>query len=345
VTIDATINAHLELVRFLINQGMTVHFKDHPRPNYKLYNSLRDRLDLDQLEYFVDVSHIASSAEMVIELTEPSIVVGFGSTTLFNAYDLYDIPGFCFKTELVAASLNYAPQHVVNVALKVRYIPNVKQLKLIPSDVTSPDLYRAEAKKLFEEHLAKRSNSLEDTIVQRTAERMLILDWPKPSAPAQVLDYVWLEDEMVKRRVKKIRDLDTTQILAPTLAETLQNILGGKIPPGIVKAIKNVEVRIFKIVTFHPYRMRLQEKDKKIEFLNQIVKEKDEQIDILKNKIEILLLDRVAELHQQGELYEKWMQEKERKEGRKEDHLNNSKKANKMAKKLKNYRKFRRSSL
>lgn len=205
ISIEDTLEAHFNLVDMLLNSGLTVYFKDHPRPTFRLFRSIFAKMDADKRERLIDVSGISDTAEVLVDILSPTITVGFGSTVLFNSYEIYGVPSFRYKTELVPASLGYAPQHVVNAALKIRYIPDVAKILQVNAEEETHDSYAAIAMGIFEGNLKKRTNSFDDPIIQRVATRLGVGGWPRPKSPTQVLDYIYLNDDDVARRLRSVR--------------------------------------------------------------------------------------------------------------------------------------------
>lgn len=207
VTFEEARDEHVKLIEILLASGLLVYFKDHPRPQMKLLPTIREQLDdADNLK-IVDVSELSSVAEVAIEHLKPSIVVGFGSTALFNSYEFFGIPSFYYRTELVPASLNYTPQHVINAALKMRYIPNLKTIQNLDAAQETLESYNELTTKIFERNLTYRKPSLQDPIVQRVDCRLYKDYWPKPKTPSQVLDYIFLDDYLVETRNKAVAEI------------------------------------------------------------------------------------------------------------------------------------------
>ncbi|MES0809979.1 FkbM family methyltransferase [Roseibium sp. SCPC15] len=270
ITIEQTTKAHVELANMLLEAGLTVYFKDHPRPTFKLFDSIRVQATEDYAQNLIDVTNYSSIAESIVDKLKPSITVGFGSTTLFNSYELYGVPSFRYKTELIPASLGYVEQHVVNAALKLRYIPSIKKISQVNAREETHDSYQSLAKEIFKQNLNQRQTSYEDEIIQRVAKRLSVQKWPKPETPAQVLDYIFLDDEMIIERNRKVRNLLTAN---KDIKETASKSLTKKLPLSVGKLLLNTlgDVTKLRLVTKQEHKV-LQNENKNLKEANAALK-------------------------------------------------------------------------
>ena len=86
VSFEKVVSEHRSLVQILLEKGLIVYFKDHPRYLNQIYTKIY--LTLPNTENFINVSEICEFAEATIKQLNPSFVVGFGSTALFFSYSL-----------------------------------------------------------------------------------------------------------------------------------------------------------------------------------------------------------------------------------------------------------------
>ncbi|WP_333913718.1 polysialyltransferase family glycosyltransferase [Vibrio coralliirubri] len=164
--------AHVTAVNKILASGVVVYFKDHPRPEAKLFSQIHRLLEDDFKERFIDVSDVAMLAESIVEHIKPDAVVGFGSTVLFNAPHFYNVPSFRFSTELVAYSLGAKRQHLLNCVLKCQYIPHLDSLINVLN--SNHDDKRSEIKIVFNSYLDNVDNSLENSFIDSVYNSLFI---------------------------------------------------------------------------------------------------------------------------------------------------------------------------
>ncbi|CAK1931709.1 polysialyltransferase family glycosyltransferase [Vibrio crassostreae] len=164
--------AHVKAVKQILASGVVVYFKDHPRPEAKLFPQISRLLEDDYKERFVDVSEVAMLAESIVDYIKPDAVVGFGSTVLFNAPHFYNVPSFRFSTELVAYSLGAKRQHLLNCVLKCQYIPHLDSLVNVLN--SSHDDKRSEIKREFDSYLEEVDSSLENPFIDSVYNSLFI---------------------------------------------------------------------------------------------------------------------------------------------------------------------------
>ncbi len=169
---EEVLYAHLAAITDILSSGTKVLFKDHPRPDAKLFNRIRLCLEPELRALFIDVSNYAMLAEGIIDKYRPLAVVGFGSTALFNSYHFYNVPSFRVSTELVAYSLNSKRQHLLNCTLKCEYIPELNVLLEILSE--SFNDVKLEVTTAFQGFINSKPNSLDNELVNKVYNALFI---------------------------------------------------------------------------------------------------------------------------------------------------------------------------
>ena len=166
VSFEKVVSEHRSLVHNLLEKGLIVYFKDHPRDLKKIYTKIY--LTLPNTENFIDVSEFCEFAEATIKQLNPSFVVGIGSTALFFSYSLYKIPAFVYWSKFSLAVYSHEPQDLVAAAIFLRYLPQVKSILSQDIKKLTANEVRAKATEIAENQLSIRGSSLDDPIVQRT---------------------------------------------------------------------------------------------------------------------------------------------------------------------------------
>ena len=163
-TFEKVVSEHRSLVQILLEKGLIVYFKDHPRRLNKIYTKIY--LTLSNTENFIDVSDFCEFAEATIKQLNPSFVVGIGSSALFFSYSLYKIPAFIYWSKFSLVTFNHMPQDIVNAAIFLRYLPQVKSILSQDIKNLTANEVRAKATGIVEEQLSNRGSSLDDPVVQ-----------------------------------------------------------------------------------------------------------------------------------------------------------------------------------
>ncbi|OLQ76083.1 hypothetical protein BIT28_18880 [Photobacterium proteolyticum] len=247
---------HLNVITSLLSTGATVYFKDHPRPEAKLYSQIRSLLDDNDRENFIDVSDVAMLAETIVDVLSPDAVVGFGSTVLFNSPHFYGVPAFRTSTEFVAYSLGARRQHVLNCALKCQYLPHIDELLEVLH--TDCDNKKDMVKHTFDQFIEQTEESLDNQAINNVYEGMFVKNIPV-SNDLKLIRNILYKGELPTAKASFLSQLYRTGYLRK-LKIQLENIF---------------QVKIMKQDTFKDIKKKLDSNDKTIEHLINVISKSD----------------------------------------------------------------------
>lgn len=110
---------YFNVIKFFIDKGYTVYFKDHPKtPNY-FYSFLKNTFSSKNFKSIKTEMPL----EILSSILEPKAVVGVFSSSLLTIPHLFNIPAYTFKLK---NNLRKYPPFAVAYAMVLEYLPDIE---------------------------------------------------------------------------------------------------------------------------------------------------------------------------------------------------------------------------